>query len=172
MKAVVFNGTHTNLVDSRAAPKLRDDYLLVKNVAVALNPTDCKAISQRRAAENGLYGCDFAGVVEAVGSSVTKPWRRGDRVFGFAHGANFNNAEDGAFAEIIVAKGDTCMRIPENVSFNEAATFGTSTITCGQGLFQQLKLNLPNNPIKEKQYILIYGGSTSAGTLAIQFAML
>jgi NADPH:quinone reductase-like Zn-dependent oxidoreductase len=77
MKAVVVKGTNATVVDSRAIPKLRDDYILVKTVAVALNPTDGKAVKSGRAAENGLSGCDFAGVVEEVGLGVNKSWSRG-----------------------------------------------------------------------------------------------
>lgn len=51
INAVIFNGTNTTVVNSRAIPNLRDDYLLVNTVAVALTPTDCKAMSQRRAAK-------------------------------------------------------------------------------------------------------------------------
>lgn len=174
MKAVVLDGTDISVTDSRPLPKLRDDYLLVKTTAVALNPTDAKAIALGRGAPNELSGCDFAGIVQEVGSSVTKEWKKGDRVFGCAFGANSLNPEDGAFAEVIVAKGDTCMRIPEGVSFEDAASVGLSAITCGQGLFQKMELNLPNNSIERKEYIyiLIYGGTTSAGTLGIQYAKL
>lgn len=172
MKALVWDGTKAYVEGSRAIPKLRDDYLLVKTVAVALNPTDYKAIQQARCAKNGLFGCDFSGVVEEVGPGVSKSWTKGDRVFGCAHGANSNNLEDGAFAEMIVAKGDTCMKIPDAMTFEEAATIAVSAITCGQGLFEEMKLNSPSNPITGKEYILIYGGSTSAGSLAIQYARL
>lgn len=172
MKAVVLNGTNATIINARPPPKLRDDYLLIKTVAVALNPTDAKALVQGRGAKDGILGCDFAGLVEEVGSKVSKPWKKGDRVFGCTYGANNLNAEDGSFAETIVAKGDTCMWIPDNLSFEEAAGISVSAITCGQGLFQTMKLNLPNNPISQSQYILIYGGSTSAGTLAIQYAKL
>jgi NADPH:quinone reductase-like Zn-dependent oxidoreductase len=72
MKAVVLNGTNATVVDLWPVPKFRDDYLLVKTVAVALNPTNAKAISQGRAANNGLSGCDYAGIMEEVGPSVTK----------------------------------------------------------------------------------------------------
>lgn len=173
MKALVLNGTQARVVDNRPIPKLRDDYILVKTVAVALNPTDSKAISQGRAAPNGLAGCDFAGTVEEVGSKVTKPWKKGDRVFGSAHGANGNNPEDGTFAEIITVKGDVVMRIPDNMSFEDASTIAVTGITCGQGLFQQMKLNWPTKESgMDKEYILIYGGSSSCGTLAIQYAKL
>lgn len=160
------------MVSSRPEPQLREDYVRVKSVAVALNPTDSKAIAQARAANNGLLGCDFAGVVEEVGTRVNKSLRKGDRVCGCTHGANFNNPEDGAFAEYIVAKGDTCIKIPDHMTFEEACTIPASALTCGQGLFQQMGLNLPTNPIPKSAYILVYGGSSSAGILAIQFARL
>ncbi|GAB1196353.1 hypothetical protein APSETT444_005622 [Aspergillus pseudonomiae] len=172
MKAIVLNGTTATVVSSRPIPRLRDDYLLIKTVTVALNPTDCKAISQGRGAKHGLAGCDFAGIVVDIGPAVNKRWNKGDRVCGCTHGANSRNPDDGSFAEFIVAKGDVCIRMPDSMSFEEAAGIGVSAITCGQGLFQKLGLNLPLDPIQRKEYILVYGGSTSAGTLAIQYAKL
>jgi NADPH:quinone reductase-like Zn-dependent oxidoreductase len=68
-------------------PDLEDDYVLVRTVAVALNPTDWTTLDAP--GENGtLVGCDFAGIVEGVGSAVTtqKRFRKGDRVAGFSHG--------------------------------------------------------------------------------------
>jgi NADPH:quinone reductase-like Zn-dependent oxidoreductase len=111
-------------------------------------------------------------VVEAVGKDVKKSFKKGDRVCGFVHGGNAVQPEDGAFAEYIVAKGDLQMKIPENMSFQEAATLGVGIITVGQGLYQSLKLAYPTEPIKDATPILIYGGSTATGTLAIQFAKL
>jgi NADPH:quinone reductase-like Zn-dependent oxidoreductase len=74
-------------------------------------------------------GCDYAGIVEEVGSKVTKPFKKGDRVCGFAHGGNEVNHEDGAFQNYIVAKGDVQIKIPENLSFEEAATLGVGITT-------------------------------------------
>ena len=175
MKALIWNGEIAELIDSRPEPHLRDDYILVRTVAVALNPTDAKAVAQGRAAKDGLLGCDFAGVILSIGKAVTKPWEQGDRVFGCVHGANANNPEDGAFAEIIAAKGDTCMKIPDHLTFEEACTMGVSILTCGQGLFQEMKLQLPpatTERVNSGESILIYGGSSSAGILAIQFCTL
>jgi NADPH:quinone reductase-like Zn-dependent oxidoreductase len=185
MKAVIWNGSQAELVTSRPPPRLRPDYVLISTVAVALNPTDVKAISQGRGAKDGLLGSDFAGVVLEVGPQVAKPFKKGDRVFGFAHGANFNESEDGAWAEIIAAKGDCLMKMPDNDDpvdgwgFEGAATAGASVLTSGQGLFLHMKLRLPNSdgssPVgagPAKEYVLIYGGSSSAGTLAIQYLKL
>jgi NADPH:quinone reductase-like Zn-dependent oxidoreductase len=117
-------------------------------------------------------GCDYSGIVQEVGKNVKKPFKKGDRVCGFVHGANAVQPEDGAFAEYIVAKGDIQMHIPDNLSFQEAATLGVGINTVGQSLYQSLKLALPTEPIKTPVPILIYGGSTATGALAIQFAKL
>ena len=85
---------------------------------------------------------------------------------------NVANHETGAFAEYVIAKGDVQLKIPDQLSFEEAATLGVGITTVGQGLYQSLGLPLPNQPAKEKFSILIYGGSTATGTLAIQFAKL
>lgn len=168
---IVVEPKKDGLVTDRAVPTLRDDYILVKNVSVGLNPTDWKHVAFL-APPGVLVGCDYAGVVEAVGKDVKKPFKKGDRVCGFVHGGNAVQPEDGAFAEYIVAKGDLQMKIPENLSFQEAATLGVGIVTVGQGLYQSLKLALPTEPIKDSKPILIYGGSTATGTLAIQLAKL
>jgi NADPH:quinone reductase-like Zn-dependent oxidoreductase len=177
MKALVWNGTHATVTTSHPIPKLPPDYLLIQTIAIALNPTDAKAIAQGRASpDNGLLGSDFAGIVRDVGPLVRKPWKPGDRVCGVTHGGNSAKPEDGAFAEYIVAKGDTCIRIPGHMGFEEAATIGVSAITDGQGMFQAMGLDLPvvENQVQQKkgEFLLVYGGSSSTGTLAIQFGKL
>ncbi|EAU38558.1 protein TOXD [Aspergillus terreus NIH2624] len=158
MKAIsVTAPQQEGLVTDRAIPTLRDDYILVKTVSVALNPTDWKHIKYR-APPGTVIGCDYAGVVEAVGKNVKKSFKQ--------------RRPYGAFAEYIVAKGDIQIHIPENVSFQEAATLGVGITTVGQGLYQSLGLAPPTSSISEGTPILIYGGSTATGTLAIQFAKL
>ena len=58
------------------------------------------------------------------------------------------------------------------MSFEEAATLGVGVTTVGQALYQSLGLPYPTEPTKEKVHLLIYGGSTATGTLAIQYAKL
>ena len=158
-----------NLVSDRPHPALRDDYILVKTVSVALNPTDWKHV-EFLAPPGVLVGCDYSGIVEEVGKSVKKPFKKGDRICGFAHGSNAVQHEDGSFAEYIVVKGDVQFHVPERLSFQEAATLGVGVHTTAQGLYQSLQLALPTEPVKDQTPILIYGGSTATGTLAIQFA--
>ncbi|RAK99955.1 zinc-binding alcohol dehydrogenase family protein [Aspergillus ibericus CBS 121593] len=168
---IVTSPTHAALVSDRPIPKLRDDGILVKTVSVALNPTDWKHIDYL-APPGVLVGCDYAGVVQEVGKNVKKPFQKGDRICGFAHGSNAVQPEDGTFAEFIVVKGDLQYRIPDKMSFEEAATLGLGVTTAAQGLYQSLRLALPTEPLQQSLPILIYGGSTATGTLAIQFAKL
>lgn len=66
------------------------------------------------------------------------------------------------------------IKIPSNLSDAEAATLGVGITTVGQSLYQSLKLPLPTKPstASPKPILLIYGGSTATGTLAIQYAKL
>ena len=173
MTAVTVQGDRAQLVHDRPLPKLRDDYILVKPYAVALNPTDWKHLDYGRAQNDCLIGCDYAGIVQEVGSAVTKPWRKGDAVCGVTHGSNLVEPEDGAFAEFIVAKGDIQIRKPPSITFAQAATIPLGAITVGQGLYQKsLRLRLPTAQTKDDEFVLIYGGATSVGGLAIQYAKL
>ncbi|KAI1042522.1 hypothetical protein LB505_010889 [Fusarium chuoi] len=175
MRAVVIECDQARLDRARAMPKQLDDMILVRPVSVALNPTDWRHIRGRRAKDGCIVGCDYAGIVESVGSAVIKKWKPGDRIFGVAHGANLVNPDDGAFAEVISVIGDLQMRMPDSLSFQQAATLGLGTGTVGQGLFQKsLKLRLPSAAVSDvtrhDEPVLIYGGGSATGALGIQFA--
>ncbi len=68
-----------------AMPVVRDGWILVKTVAVALNPTDWKHVKLSYANIGSRLGCDYAGIVEEVGNNVTE-FDKGDHVAGFCHG--------------------------------------------------------------------------------------
>ena len=63
-------------------------------------------------------------------------------------------------------------KIPESMSFEETASMGVGVTTIGQALYHDLKLPWPIEPVETPFPILIYGGSTASGTLAIQYAKL
>lgn len=121
-------------ITTTPVPKLREDYILVRTLAVALNPTDYKAIDGKMGGDEAALagcrlGCDYVGVVEEVGPRVTKKFRKGDRICGVAHGCNQGVPEDGTFAEWIVVKGDLAIAVPERLSDEEAATLGIGITT-------------------------------------------
>jgi NADPH:quinone reductase-like Zn-dependent oxidoreductase len=81
--------------------------------------------------------------------------------------------EDGAFAEYALVRDGHIAKIPDNMTFEEAATLGVGITSVGQSLYMTMKLPLPGeNPLEDAPFILIYGGSSATGTLAIQFAKL
>ena len=80
--------------------------------------------------------------------------------------------EDGAFAEFAMVKDGHLAKIPESMSYEETASMGAGVTTTGQALYHDLKLPWPTEPMKEPIPILINGGSTASGTLAIQYAAL
>ncbi|MCJ1467958.1 hypothetical protein MMC07_006584 [Pseudocyphellaria aurata] len=160
------------VVSDLPIPKLRDEYIIVKVAAVALNPADWMTI-EYATGRGGLSGCDYAGTVEEVGGAVVNGLKKGDRVAGFTNGGDDDNHENGSFAEHIAAKGDVQLKIPDRLSFEDAATLGLGVVTVGQGLYQSLGLPLPTEATdKNLSSVLIYGGSTATGSLAIQFAKL
>jgi NADPH:quinone reductase-like Zn-dependent oxidoreductase len=171
MKAIKIEDKKAVLVtDAVLIDDPRPDEMLVKTVAVALNPTDWKHV------DHGIpmrptVGCDFSGVVQEVGPGVTR-FKKGDRVWGMVHGSNQGRPNNAAFQEYVYAKEGVTVHIPEHMSFEDAATFGVGILTVGQGMYQEMPIPWPNNPLKEKIPILIYGGSSATGALGIQFAKL
>ncbi|CBX90740.1 similar to oxidoreductase [Plenodomus lingam JN3] len=150
-------------------PKIRPGFCLVKVQAVALNPTDHKHLHYI-SCEGCTLGCDYAGIIEEVrpGSSLKK----GDRIFGFLHGANLEHPEDGAFSQYTLVREGLQAIIPKSLSFEQAASLGVAITTVGMGLCQTLQLPLPGDRSSENTSVLIYGGSTATGTMAIQIARL
>lgn len=88
-RGLVKIGKNKAVVNDLDIPALRDDYILVKVVAVALNPADWQDLSEPfdPSSKPLLIGTDFAGIVEAVGDKVTKEFKKGDRVAGLVHGS-------------------------------------------------------------------------------------
>jgi NADPH:quinone reductase-like Zn-dependent oxidoreductase len=193
--AIIVQGPGRATLQDVSLPELPDNYILVKTKAgifsscsssphiawtagltrykVALNPTDWRHIDFVPCT-GATVGCDYSGIVEAVGPRVKKAFKKGDRVAGFVHGSNAVRHNGGAFAEYVIAKGDLQILIPETMSFEAAATFGVGLTTVGQNLYQSMELPFPGDQKSESDdtNILIYGGATATGTLAIQLAKL
>jgi len=166
MKALVrhkFGGPGVVRVEEVDQPELTDDRVLVRVRASSVNKADWHELRGwprflRPVTRNGvlrpksvLFGCDFAGVVEAVGKDVTD-LGAGDEVFG---------GRSGAFAEYVSATN--VVRKPSNVSFEQAATMGIAGLTALQGLRDHGRL-------KPGERVLINGASGGVGTLAVQIA--
>lgn len=150
-------------------PEVEPDMLLVRTVAVAVNPVDVK-LTGAMATEGAVAGSDCSGFVIAVGSAV--PLGRfavGDRVCAAITPMNPASPRVGAFAEYVGTTADCTLRIPDGMPFESAVTLGIGVATIGYALFRSLNMpGHPDCPAVTPQYVLIYGGSTASGTLAIQ----
>ncbi|CAI6334278.1 unnamed protein product [Periconia digitata] len=172
MKAVIIKERGVAAVADIKQPVMPPDYIRVKTIALALNPTDLDhtAVVGR---VGGILGCDLAGIVDEVGSECKSDVVKGDKVYGVAHCANLSSDFDGAFAEYAVVRDGHVARIPDSSSFEETSTLGVGITTVGQTLYMTMGIPLPSEqPLEGAPFILVYGGSTATGTLAIQFAKL
>lgn len=156
-------------------PKLQPHQMLVRTTSVALNPCDFKM--PLRFPTPGLWdGCDYAGVVVSLGSEAAAQgrFRVGDRVFGAVQGSNQSDPQSGAYCEYLKTEPDFAFHVPDGVPLNTApALSGTGIATLGVALFWSLKLpGTLDEPSDKPEDVLIYGGSSTIGLLAIQMVKL
>ncbi|KAE8153455.1 chaperonin 10-like protein [Aspergillus avenaceus] len=153
---------------SSRIPDLRPDEVLVHVRYVALNPFDAKSVDLSPSV-GATVGCDFSGDVVATGSPTMLKPRIGDRVSGCVFGNNPDRLDNGAFAEYVAIPAELLFVIPKELSYEAAATLGVGLATVGMALYLSLGLPLPGSSSPTNpSYVLVYGGSTATGTLAIQ----
>lgn len=161
-------------------PPLAPDSVIVKTAAVAINPSDAKFLDYSPA-PGAVHGTDYSGTIVALGADAQKlrDLSVGDRVAGMVHGMNKLVPEVGAFGEYIVATVHTLLKIPDNMSFEVAATLGLAVGTATFGLFSQLRVpatleQLRTVAVDESthDFVLVAGGSTATGARAIQLLKL
>ncbi len=136
--------------------------LLVEVKAVSVNPVDYK-VRQLMPPEDGAYkvlGWDAAGVVKAVGSEVSE-FNAGDKVY-YAGDLtrSGSNAEYQLVDERIVGK------MPESLSFSEAAALPLTTITAWEMLFDRLQVSTDTEAPQKS--ILIIGAAGGVGSIMVQ----
>lgn len=136
--------------------------VLVRVHAASANPMDWKIRDGIMQAATGRafprgFGTDFAGVVEAVGSAVTR-LRVGDEVLG---GASPQKA--GSYAEVVVTEEDCVVNKPTNLSFVEASALPTVGITAFQAIVRE-------GEVKAGQSVFVHGCLGGVGRTAVQIA--
>ncbi|CAH0054728.1 unnamed protein product [Clonostachys solani] len=143
--------------------------LLVKTVAVALNPADVKMTGEM-ATEGATAGSDSSGVVVAIGADVpADKFSIGDRVCAPHASMDPLAPRHGSFAEYVLTAADFTLKIPDGMPHESAASFGTGVGTIGHALFYSLSIpGHPEMPTSNPEVVLVYGGSTASGTMAIQ----
>lgn len=179
MRAIVQGDGVQELTSGRPTPQPRDDEILVRVHAVAINPCDWK-MPARFPTPGASSGSDFAGVVVAIGRAYSGyDFRIGDRVAGAVHGANPGDPTTGAFADYVCSVAALTWKIPTGMTFTDAAAIGGCGIaTVGLALFTPdnmgLRYELDQFAGKNtaRTFVLVYGGSTATGTMAIQVLQL
>lgn len=157
MKAIVideFGGTEKLTLQEVEKPAVKEHQVGIEVYATSVNPVDIK---RRKGLFGGktpmIVGGDIAGIVKEVGTAVSDI-KVGDRVM--ANGGK-------TYAEYVVAKEEVTVKLPESVSFDEAAAIPLA----GQTAWQTV---VDLGQVKEGDRVLIHAGAGGVGTLAIQIA--
>jgi NADPH:quinone reductase-like Zn-dependent oxidoreductase len=163
MKAIVYDRYGSPELREMEQPDVADGRVLIRVHASSVNPADWYAMTGRpyiarpavglRKPKRNVLGTDFAGRVQAVGSSVMQ-FRPGDEVFG---------AGTGAYAEYVSVAADGLVPKPTNLTFEQAAAVPVAALTALQALRDK-------GQIRPGHQILINGASGGVGTFAVQIA--
>jgi NADPH:quinone reductase-like Zn-dependent oxidoreductase len=165
MKAVVvheYGGPEVLKYEEAPRPEPKDDQILVRVIAAGVNPVDGMIRSGMFSKyEKDVFpmipGADISGVVQKVGSKITK-FKPGDPVFAYV-----SLKGGGGYAEYALAtEGDTAAK-PKSLTYVEAAAVPIVALTAWQALIDTAKLGAG-------QTVLIHGGSGGVGGFAIQIA--
>ncbi|ETS76570.1 hypothetical protein PFICI_11957 [Pestalotiopsis fici W106-1] len=146
--------------------------------AIGLNPIDWKSVDFSMCMPEfpWVNGRELAGVVEAVGSTVSYI-RPGDRVWSSTY---YRKREAGCFQARVVVPAHTVLPLPSDLSFEDGACLGVPGLTAAMTLWHWLGVPMPcdatMHPTAQGAQgqgpILIWGGSTITGQFAIQLATL
>ncbi|KAF4469574.1 alcohol dehydrogenase [Fusarium albosuccineum] len=148
--------------------------LLVKAKFIAFSPIESKVqkIEIHPMTYPNILGLSFSGVVESVGPDV-EGFAVGDNVAVVRPNTKANDHRFGAFQQYALACADTTSKLPSSDFLESGAVtvlnLGTVTAACSHFLgLDKPSLNGPKSPTGKK--VLIYGGSSSCGGLAIRYA--
>ena len=129
--------------------------VLVDIVTAGLNRAD---LVQRRGmyppppGASTIMGLECAGTIVAIGTDVSG-WSIGDRVCGLMAG--------GGYAEFAIVDQGSLFKIPDGMSFDEAGALPEVMMTVWANIFDRCQF-------KAGESVLIHGGTSGIGTMAIQ----
>ncbi|HXH44627.1 MAG TPA: NAD(P)H-quinone oxidoreductase [Bradyrhizobium sp.] len=150
-------GPEVLVPEQRSVPQPGPDEILVKVEAAGVNRPD---VAQRSGAyppppgASDLPGLEIAGEVVAVGSNA-KRHKVGDKVMSLVAG--------GGYAQYCIAQDAQAMSVPPALSIKEAGALPETLMTVWHNVFER-------GGLKEGETLLIHGGSSGIGTMAIQLA--
>jgi NADPH:quinone reductase-like Zn-dependent oxidoreductase len=140
-----------------SVPEPGSGEIRVKVEALGLNPVDYKQAGRGNDAWSypHLLGLDVAGTVDAVGQGADE-WSVGESVF--YHG---DLKRPGGFAEYAITTAHTTARIPDSVSYVDAAAIPCAGLTAYQGIVRKLK-------VQAGQTVWVQGGAGGVGGYGVQ----
>ena len=150
-------GPEVLVPEQRPVPKPGPNEILIKVAAAGVNRPD---VLQRL----GLYpvppgasdlpGLEISGEVVALGEGVTKR-KIGDKVMSLVAG--------GGYAEYCITHETHAMSVPKGLSMTDAGAIAETLMTVWHNVFER-------GALKPGETLLIHGGSSGIGTMAIQMA--
>ncbi len=144
-------------------PVLKKGGLLIEVKAVSVNPVDWKTRKGLLKLLLGsnfpmIIGSDFSGIVKEVGPGVDH-FKTGDRVYGVIPAFS---KMPGALSEIAQVRQKDARRMPEWLSFEEAASLPIAALTATNGLRRCA--------VKEGTKLLVNGATGGVGHFGVQAA--
>lgn len=159
MKAIVvrdFGGPEVMQQEEVSDPFPGDAEVRIRVRAAGVNPLDAYVRSGTSAQRPKLPytpGGDVAGVVDLVGSRVTRV--KGDRVYAYS--------VTGGYAELVVCPEAVVRPLPDLTSVQQGAAIGVPYATAWRALFNRAQA-------KAGETVLVHGASGGVGTAAVQIA--
>src|ERR1700736_2182850 len=150
-------GPEVLLPETRSVPSPGPNDILIKVAAAGVNRPD---VAQRSGSyppppgASDLPGLEVAGTVAAVGDGVSKH-KIGDKVMSLVAG--------GGYAQYVTAPDAQAMAIPDALSIIEAGATPETVMTVWHNVFER-------GALQPGETLLIHGGSSGIGTMAIQLA--
>jgi NADPH2:quinone reductase len=143
--------------ETRTVPAPGPDEILIRVAAAGVNRPD---VAQRSGSyppppgASDLPGLEVAGEVVAVGTNARKH-RLGDKVMSLVAG--------GGYAQYCLAQDAQAMAVPAALSMQEAGATPETLMTVWHNVFER-------GALQPGETLLIHGGSSGIGTMAIQLA--
>ena len=150
-------GPEVLVPETRPVPQVGPDEILIKVKAAGVNRPD---VAQRAGfyppppGANDLPGLEVSGEVVALGSNARKH-KLGDRVMSLVAG--------GGYAQYCIAQDAQAMAVPPALSMLEAGALPETLMTVWHNVFER-------GALKPGESLLVHGGSSGIGTMAIQLA--
>ena len=150
-------GPEVLVPETRAVPAPGPDEILIRVAAAGVNRPD---VAQRSGSyppppgASDLPGLEVAGEVVAVGTNARRH-RLGDKVMSLVAG--------GGYSQYCIAQHAQAMAVPAALSLQEAGATPETLMTVWHNVFER-------GALQAGETLLIHGGSSGIGTMAIQLA--